>query len=493
MQSAILGIDVGTSSLKGVVYDRYGRELCRASQGYRLATPHPGWAELDMEEVWRALLQVLRDVAAATTGHTHIAALALAAQAGSIAPVDAAGAPLTPMLTWLDRRAESIVADWQADGTAARIRTLSGWHPHPGLPIATIAWLTRHAPQVTRRAARYLGAHEFLVERLTGRCVTDLSEGAEMLLLDQASAAWSDELCALAGIVPAQLAELAPAGTVTGPLLPAVVAATGLAPDLQVVVGGQDQCCAALGMGVAAPGELMLATGTAWVLTALAPPTPVAQVPAGMELNYHVAPGMFTLSQLLGGFGAAVEWWLETLLQPLPPGPARYALFNDWLAASAPGAQGLHCLPVGGSAQVGGSRGGFIGLRLDHTRADMARALCEGIAYEVRWALDNLAAAGLPGRRMWMAGGATHSPHWPALVADVTGVPLHVAQGALWPARGAALLAGAGCGLWGDLVAMMHHWRPPLASFAPDARAASLYAARYAEHRRLAAQVADSA
>ncbi len=494
MQTAVLGIDVGTSALKAVVYDRSGVELFVTAQTYRLATPQPGWAELDMDEVWRALLRVLRDVVAATAGQVRIVALALAAQAGSVVPVDAGGAPLAPMITWLDRRAEPIVAAWQADGTAARIRAVTGWHPYPGLPIATIAWLVRHAPQVARRTQRYLGAHEFLVQRLTGRCVTDLSEGAEMLLLDQATGAWSAELCALAGIRPDQLAKLAQAGTVVGPLLPAVAAATGLPVDVQVVVGGHDQCCAALGMGVTAPGELMLATGTAWVLTALTPATPVAQIPAGMELNYHVTPDVYTVSQLLGGFGATVEWWLELLLQPLDPSPARYALFDEWLAASQPGAHGLHFLPLGGSAQTGNiSPGGFVGLRLDHTRVDMARAICEGVACEVRWALDNLAAAGLPARQMWMSGGATHSPHWPSILADVAGIPLHVARGSNWPARGAAILAGAGCGLLGDLPTATVQWRPGLERLAPDLASGAFYAARCAGHRQLVAQLASTA
>ena len=391
MQPAILGVDVGTSALKGVVYDRHGAALFTTRQPYRLATPQPGWAELDMEAVWRALLTVLRAAADATAGQVHIVSLALAAQAGSVVPVDGAGAPLAPMITWLDSRAEPLVAAWRADGTAARIRALSGWHPHPGLPIAALAWLTRHSPELMGQAHRFLGAHEYLHQHLTGRCVTDLSEGAEMLLLDQATGAWSAELCALAGIRVDQLAELAPAGTVVGPLLPAVAAATGLSADLQVVVGGQDQCCAALGMGVMAPGQLMLAAGTAWVLTALTPKMSVAQIPAGMELNYHVVPDVNTVSQLLGGFGATLEWWLD-MVAPAAPAAARFATLNEWLAASQPGARELLFLPLGGSAQVAGGAapGGFVGLRLDHTRADMARALVEGVAYEVRWALDNL-------------------------------------------------------------------------------------------------------
>jgi xylulokinase len=212
-----------------------------------------------------------------------------------------------------------------------------------------------------------------------------------------------------------------------------------------------------------------------------------------MELNYHVTQDVYTVSQLLGGFGATVEWWLEMLLQPLAPGPARYALFDEWLAASQPGARDLHFLPLGGSAQMrDASPGGFVGLRLDHTRADMARAICEGVACEVRWALDNLAAAGLPSQRMWLSGGATHSPLWPSILADVAGIPLHVARASNWPARGAAILAGAGCGLLGDLVAATERWRLPLATVAPNPGSAPLYAARCATHRHLFERLSSS-
>ena len=289
-----------------------------------------------------------------------------------------------------------------------------------------------------------MGAHEFLVQRLTGRCVTDFSEGAEMLLLDHATGAWSAELCALAGIRMDQLADLVQAGTVVGPLLPAVAAATGLPADLQVVVGGHDQCCAALGMGVLAPGELMLASGTAWVLTALTPRMPVDKVPAGMELNYHVLPELFTVSQLLGGFGATVEWWLDMVL-PAADRRSRFAALDEWLAASEPGAHGLLFLPLGGSVQGGGV---YPAASSACAWTTPGRTWCgrswraSPMSCAGRW--NNLTAAGLPAHSMWMSGGATHSPRWPAILADVTGIPLHVARGSDWPARGRGHPGGRG-------------------------------------------------
>ncbi len=482
MQTLLIGVEVGTSAVKAVLYDLAGVEHFSSRCAYSLRTPQPGWAEQDADELWAALLTVLRETATAAVAHGRVVALALAAQAGSVVPVDAAGAPLAPLITWLDTRAAGIVAGWMRDGAAERIRQISGWHPHPGLALAILAWLSAQSPDLTRRTARFLDVHGFLLQKLTGRHLTDDSEAAELLLLDRTTRTWSPELCALAGISLSQLSDVAPAGTDAGALRAEVAHATGLPADVRVVVGGQDQCCAALGMGVLAPGQLMLAAGTAWVLTALTATPDLDPLPPAMDLNFHVAPGVYTVSQLLGGFGAVTEWWLKLLW---PDVPERYREVAASLAASPPGANDLLFLPLGGSAQMGGGLGGFVGLRLDHTRADMVRAVCEGIAYEVRWALATLAAASLPAHGLWMSGGATHSPGWLALLASITALPVHAAPGANWPARGAALLAGVGVGLFPDLPTPLLRWRVPLAEILPDAQVQPLYAARYAAYRML--------
>jgi sugar (pentulose or hexulose) kinase len=446
--------------------------------------------ELDAEALWQTAVTVLRTVAAAAPNDFRIAGLALAAQAGSTVPVDAHGAPLAPMITWLDRRADELVSAWQADGTAQHIRQRSGWHPHSGLAIASIAWHVREVPDVTGRTHRFLDAQDYLLLRLTGRAVTDRSAGGVTALIDHATGAWDAGLCELAGIRPAHLPELALAGTAVGPLLPEVRRDTGLPEDTTVVVGGHDQSCAALGMGVTAAGEVMLAAGTAWVITALTDAVTVAQIPAQMDLNFHVVPQMHTVSRLLGGFGATVEWWLNVVWGAEDGATRlsraeRFAALDRTLLASQAGAHDLIFLPLGGSAQVATEkgRGGFVGLRLDHTRADMARAILEGVAFEVRWALDTLAEAGLAAGRMWLSGGAARSPVWPALLAGVTGTPLLVAEEAGWPARGAALLAATGVGRASTVDEASALWRKTLRRIEPDVEAGHVYEKCYRDYR----------
>jgi len=485
VEPLLLGVEVGTSAIKAVLYGLDGVERVAARRSIALATPQPGWAEQDAVALWRALLAVLHDIAAASAAHGQIAAMALAAQAGSMVPVDGRGAPVAPLITWLDQRAAPIVAAWREDGTDTFIRAASGWYPQAGLGLAFLAWLTRNAPQLAACAAQYLDVQGFLLQQLIGRPVTDFSEAAELLLFDRRTQAWSPALCALAGIDIGQLGTVIPAGTLAGCLLPAVAAATGLPADMPIVAGGQDQCCAALGMGILAPSELMLASGTAWVITALTSSPNLEQLPPGMDLNVHVVPGVYTASQLLGGFGAVVEWWLTLLY---PDRAERYAALDAALQSS--GRNDLYFLPLGGSVQAGSAPGGFLGLRLSHTRAEMVAALCQGISFEVRWALDALAAANLTAQQLWMAGGATHSLHWPALLATITGISVQVAHGANWPARGAALLAGTGAGLLGDLPGAVARWQLPLATVEPDANAGAHYTARFAGYQAAVQRVA---
>jgi xylulokinase len=172
-----------------------------------------------------------------------------------------------------------------------------------------------------------------------------------------------------------------------------------------------------------------------------------------MDLNFHAEPGCWTASQSLGGLGAALDWWLEVACPDEGGGPAareaRYAALEAELDGAPEREDGPVFLPVAGGhdSPAGEARGGFAGVRLDHRRADLSRAVLEGAAFELRWALEEARAAGLSVDRLWMMGGATRSARWPRLVADAVGLPLVVSSYTHWPCLGAAMLAASGMGL----------------------------------------------
>lgn len=494
MSDIILGIDIGTSATKVIAFDANGQEVGAASRPYPLVSPQPGWVEQDSELVWQALLDALAEIARGVDG--RIVSLALAAQAGSIIPTDEQGDPVHPMITWLDRRSDGIVARWQQDGTAGRIRELSGWRPFPGLPLPVIAWLRAERPHIHARAWRYLGAADFLIHRLTGSFATDLSAACEILMVGADDGQWNAELCAIGGVDPLMQAELGWAGRKIAAITPEVAARTGLPADTLVIAGGGDQPCACLGMGMTAPGRVALATGTAWVITGITESRRVTDAPATMDLSFHAAPERWTVSQFLGGFGATVDWWLQQTWES--PDPARtlgmkalYRHLDAALESSAPGASGLLFTPLSGPSQLPGSPPGgtFFGLQLAHTRGDMARAILEGCAFEVRWAVDQLRASGLPTTELWIAGGASASPVWPRILADIIGVPIVLADYANWAALGGAALASWGAGVFPTLDAAIERLQPPVRRVEPNPALAAMHAERYATYRRLAAAV----
>ena len=521
MPDAIIGLDVGTTVTKAVLFDlsgsgasgqsRPGAELRVAEQATRLHTPQPGRAELDPEEIWQAVVRVLRDLAGGAAPGMDIRAVALATQGGTLIPCRADGTPTTRAITWMDGRSQDLAARWRAEGVANRVRQISGWTPQPGLPLLSIGWLRQARPGVFAATERFLSVNDFLAQRLTGRPATNPSMAGEMLLTDITTGQWSEELCHLVGIGPEYLSPIRPATATLGQILPEVSRLTGLPPGTVIINGGQDHSCEALALGVTSAGVGLLACGTAWVINTVAESLPMDQdsgaIPASMDLNYHVVPGRWVVSQFLGGLGACVAWWLNQCGRsasrkraPADDGapsndqaPAQWAAFDEALDRTAPGCGGLVYLPQTGVRGVPGTmrHGGFVGLRLDHAWADMGRAMLEGAAYELRWALEHLRQAGLAIEQMWMIGGATRRPLWPRIVSDVTGLPLLLAEASHGPALGAAILAGVGLGVFDSVEAAQAHFQVSSRRIEPADTHAPVYERLYATYRRLASALAS--
>jgi xylulokinase len=468
---------------------------------------------LEPEDIWQAVVRVLREVVDGTPTGTQIRAVALATQGGSLIPCRADGAPTYRAITWMDGRAADLVARWQAEGIADRVRRISGWSLQPGLPLITIGWLCRGRPKVFAATERFLSVNDFLAQRLVGRIATNPSMAGEMLLTDVSTGGWSEELCALVGIEPYQLSPILPSTAVLGQLQPEISRLTGLTRETVVINGGQDHSCEALALGMTAKGMGLLACGTAWVINGIAETPSTEAIPAGMDLNYHVVPGRWVVSQFLGGLGACLEWWLNqystvgarahrapgkasALAAPLhgdgTRAPTKWAAFDEALKGTAPGCGGLLYLPQTGTRQVPVSprHGGYLGLRLDHSWADMGRAMLEGAAYELRWALAHLRGAGLALEQMWMIGGAAKSSHWPQIVADVTGLPVLLSQYTHGPALGAAILAGVGLGIFDSVEAAQAHFQVSAWRIEPGDAHAQVYDRQYAAYRRLARELA---
>ena len=392
LAGVVLGLDAGTTSAKAVAVDRAGQ--IRATAGSDLiatrSTP-AGGSEQDPAEIWRALTTAGRRAVEDLGPGVRVAALAVAAQSGSVIPVPPRGRA-ERAITWMDTRSRSVVESWPR-AVGDRIRTLSGWAPASGAGLSTVAWLQAAGadPRVEGDPApadRWASVDDYIVFCLTGQWATNPSNAAGMQLMEVSTRAWSPELCRVAGIDPSVLSPILESGTAAGALTGEAATALGLDAGTPVVVGGHDQACAALGLGAVDPGHVFLSAGTAWVLTLVTDHADVAALPPGLNLSPHVVAGRWTASTNLGGLGALI-------------------------ARSSPG------------------------------RTPAAFETC---ARKVRQALEGAGEMAAGDGELIMVGGGTRFDELVGMIAEAIGRPVVTRPEASWPALGAARLAAAAVG-----------------------------------------------
>jgi xylulokinase len=497
----VLGFDFGTSAVKAALFTAAGEVVARASAGYSLSLPAPGWAEQRPGDWWSAMRATTAALLASGVAASRVAAIGVAAQMCGLVPVDAGGTPLHNALIWLDTRSEALArrifgSRFGIDGYAplALLRWLFLTRGAPNLsgrdPTTKMLWLRAERPELWRRTAKLLDVKDYLVHRLTGRFVTSPDTAHLTWLMDArpGRGCWSDTLLRRLGIDRALLPEIDRATAQAGGLTADAAAALGLAPALPVAVGLGDVSAAALGAGTLAPGATHLCVGTsAWFGAHLPRPrvdpfTKVGSISAASGSGYLLIAAQETA-------GASMAWAARTLgfegdlaaierLAVSVPPSADAPYFLPWLYGER--------VPVDDAAL----RGGFLNLSMAHGRGEIVRALYEGTALNLRWAMratDRL--TGRAGTPLRLVGGGANSQLWCEVLADVLQRPIERMEAPeLSGARGAAMTAAVAAGWHGDLAPALAMARIER-SFLPDRRMAAFHAARFAgflaAHRHL--------
>jgi sugar (pentulose or hexulose) kinase len=432
--STLIGLDLGTSAIKGVLVGRDGAVLAEASVETALLKPCEGWVEADAEELYRRACGVIRRLTDAAPA--PVAALAMSAASGNTLLADAAGAPLTPVINWMDQRAVQDPPPALEGLDPAEVHAVTGWPWLSMFPLAHLAWLAHHRPEAYQAAGRYAMDTDWLVHRLTGLWRMDRSTATTSYLVDQASGAFHEPYLRRLGIGDDRLSSLVDPGMPLGPVTPEAADATGLPAGALVVAGSFDHPSAARGVGTLEPGDLLLSCGTSWVgLTPCARRGPLLE--AGLLCDPFVSAsggpwaGMFSVT----GIGRQIDWYIDHLIAP--GRTDRLALFNEAAASAPSGAGGLK-----------------IDLRLppepiDADVACISRAVMEGAASLLSEKLLALRPYGMEFRRAVMVGGPSASPIWPGILAEAAQISITVG-GRSAGARGAAVLAGIGAGWYSD-------------------------------------------
>jgi xylulokinase len=489
----VVGVDVGSQGTCAQAIDGDGALAATSYVPHELSYPRPGWAEQDPRSWLGAVGQALGEVRRATAGRP-ILAVSFGSQLDGLVAADAAGEPTGPALIWMDRRAGE-----QCDAAAtrldpARLRRLSGCNLDPGHVAAKIAWLAQHRPEQHAAARWFLLPGSFVAWRASGEPAVDPSNASSSMLLDIDTGDWSRELCDAFGIDPASLAPVHPPHQALGPVAPWLRDAAGLDPTTRVVLGCGDEMAGTLGAGVIDPGSVCDVMGTAEPVCAVTP-VPTLDPDGVTELHPHADPDGWLLENPGWLSGGAYRWFRDELgsveaARAAATGSDVYELLNDLAAAAPAGADGVLWVPALAGATApewnADARAGWFGLTAAHRRAHLARALLEGNAFALRDVLEAIRAAGQePVELVCVAGGA-RGDLLRKIRADVTGLPVTRPEDVETTARGAAMLAAAGCGMHASVreaaVAMAG---PRLEPVLPDPECRAVYEDLYHRHRQL--------
>ena len=473
----VIGLDVGTTGTKALVVDGTGRTLASAYREYELKSSGP-FVSQNADDWWDAVVYTVK-TAAKKVAPEKISAIGLSTQGASMLAADGDGNALCDVMTWMDARSAKEVSCLDGAVGTEKIYEKCGWPLSPAGDAAKILWLKNNMPEVFDRAACFPSTVEFVNKKLTGRFVTDPTNAAIRQLFNIKEEKWDDEILAAIGIAADRLPEVAPTGAAVGTLTKEAAAALGLDEDVRVYCGAHDQYCASLGSGAVTAGDMMLATGTAWVVLGVTDKL--------LYTKDHICPGIHPA----GGYGAmaslvsagsALKWYKNLI-------GGDFRTIDGEAAKRRDSAKDLIVLPYVAGAGFPHNRpnaGGTIhGFRLGNDKYDIARAVMEGVAFEAKGVVDEFAEAGMKIDRLMMTGGAARSDLWSSVVGAVTGCDIFRPAEPETCCTGAAALALVGEGVFADYGAAAAVLAKPIPLGENDPDDVAFYEDKYGKYREI--------
>lgn len=436
-----LGLDIGTSGVKGVLVDKRQHCLATAIATYDVAYPHSGWAEQRPEQWWQAVLSVIQSLRdQAGDGMSAVAGIGLSGQMHGLVVQDEQGHELRPAILWNDNRATDQCQ--QLKTMLPSIETITSIAPMPAFWPAKLLWLQQNEPQVFNSACYFLLPKDYVRWRMSGTRVTDMCDAAGTQLLDQVTRTWSDSLLSVCCISESQLPRLEEGSQVSAVLSSSVAHCWGMAENIPIATGAGDIAAGALGLGAINEGDAFFTLGTSsqlFVATEGYRPAPEH----ALHAFAHALPGRwFQMAAMLNG--ASVLAWVAELLglsiEEALGAAERYTVAHENSHST------LLFLPYLNGERTPhnnpDARGVLFGLSPASSTGEVVQAVLEGVGFTLREARDVIEQAGTPIARLIAIGGGSRSNYWLQLLADILERPIcRCEDSASGPAFGAARIA----------------------------------------------------
>ncbi len=447
----LLAHDLGTSGNKATLFTDEGELVKSVTESYDTVYRNGNWAEQNPEDWWNAVcrssLKLLDGV-----DKSKLACVAFSGQMMGCLCVDKNGVPLRPHILYCDQRAETETDKLVKALGADRIYSITGHRPSASYAIEKLMWVKNNEPEIYAETAKMLNAKDYMNFRLTGRMVTDYNDASGANAFDLKTLSWSDKIIDAAGVDRKMFPEAVPSIEIIGRITAEASAATGIPEGVPVAAGAGDGGCATVGAGSVSPGKTYCYLGSSsWIST-----TSKAPMPDKEMKNFtwaHPVPGLYQPCGTMQTAGSSYAWLREHLADGKP-----YDEINELIAGSPAGANGVVFLPymLGERSPRWNpdARGAFIGLNLETCRADMYRAVLEGVSMNLDIILK-LMQSGTDIRDILLIGGGAKGALWRQILADIFGIPVKVPY-YLEEATsmGAAIIGGVGCGVFSDFSAV---------------------------------------
>ena len=469
---ALLGINVGTTGITSLIMDARGQVLSRAYSPIGLQTPGPDQVEQDPDEWWRAVSSTCREALDLAKG-PDIAAVGLSGQTNAVVPVDSSGHALGPAMIWMDRRAREQAAQVRMKVGAKEVAVRLGVRIDPFYAYVKMIW-ANDKWEAFQRCRLSMSSSGWICQRLTGRAVMDRTQASAAGLVRLQEEKYAVDLLKDIGVPVGKLPPLVPSQEPVGQVSSAAAADTGLKAGTPVVAGLCDVAANALAAGTNRRGDANLKLGTASDLSVCTDrPLPDEH---GRTVAYrHALPELWLAVAGESAGGSVHRWFAEGLF----PGEDPYTVMEQEAAQAPPGADGLVFLPyLTGSRSPfwdPSARGLFAGLSLKHARGHMARAVFEGLACSLGLRVAVLVKNGIRVGMLSATGGGARSDLWLQIIADSTGRDVQRLVVADIEARGAATIAGVGCGLINNPVQLTADTSQPERMFRPNPQHEKMY------------------
>jgi L-xylulokinase len=493
MGQYLLGIDNGSTVSKAALFDLHGKEIAVASQKVHTEYPHPGWTERNMETLWQGTATAIREVLAKSgVKPEEIAGIGNTGHGNGVYLLDKQGKPLRNGIQSMDSRAADIVNEWNDSNLHASVFPFTIQSFWPAQPNALLVWLKKNEPQNYERLGAILMVKDYIKYCLTGETTGDYTDMSATSLMDVRNRCYSRDLMALYGLSEAYdaLPPLKHSSEICGQVTPAAAGETGLAIGTPVVGGLFDVDASAIGAGVINPNQACLVMGS-WSINEVITREPIVD-PSLFMTTLFAEPGLYLTIEGSATSATNLEWFVnqccgDERVEAKQRGVSVYEICSEEVASVAPDSSNIifHPFLYGSNVQPT-ARAGFYGVAGWHTRAHLLRALYEGVVFGHLSHIEKLRAAGGKFNSARLAGGGSRSSVWSQMFADTIQVPVEISDGNELGARGVALSAGIGAGIYRDYAEAVQEAVSVIRVHEPIPANTPHYLARYAQYQRLA-------